>query len=283
MLSKPPVQEDTGSPGGSRRRYEIAALVKGLRVLSLFTERSPALKLNEIAERTGMPVSSAFRILTTLEGQGYLERDPEGVFRPAPPVLTLGFTALQSMDLVAISTPVLRDLSAATGRSVNLGVLIRDYVLYVARLRPPGTTFMSSNLQVGSTLPAPLTAMGKVLLAYLTDEEIGARVDPSVFDGPWGPNAVRSMDDLFQRLKAVRSQGWALQQGEVISGILAIAAPIRRGEGSVAAAVCVGSDGSGRTRREDLLGCLPTLLEACRAISFRLGNVSFSRETVLHG
>ena len=129
-----------------------------------------SLKLREICDRTGIPMPTAFRVVATLEEGGYLERLPDGSIRPGVAVLLLGSAALRGSSLVQLSEQPLRHLAEESGETVNLGVLVGDQVLYLARLR--NSDLVTANIQVGSTLPAAYTSMGKLLLAYLSDAEL---------------------------------------------------------------------------------------------------------------
>jgi IclR family pca regulon transcriptional regulator len=251
--------------------YTVEALAKGLRILALFSERRASMRLTEIVALTGLPMPTAFRLVATLETEGYLERLPDGAVRPSAAVLTLGFAALRGLDLVQTSSVILDDLFERTKQTVNLGILSHDRVVYVARLQSD-SVLVTANVTVGSTLPAIVTSMGKVLLAFLTDDDIGQRITPSSFDGSWGPNAVHTIAGLKNELARVRTCGYALQDEELASGLRSIAAPVRQHDGRVVAAVNVAvpaRDFSVDQLREHIR---EPLLAACAQISRRLGN-----------
>ena len=130
---------------------------------------------------------TAFRIVSTLEEEGYLERTDDGLLHPGVAVLTLGSAALRGSSLVQASERPLRALAQATGETVNLGVLQGDEVLYLVRLR--NADLVTANIQVGSTLPAAFTSMGKVLLAYLGADDLAERIPDATFGS--GPGAER--------------------------------------------------------------------------------------------
>lgn len=207
-----------------RSQYRIEALAKGLQVLRLFDETSNGLRLREVAERTGLPMPTAFRIVATLEEEGFLERADDGVLHPGVAVLTLGSAALRGSGLVQASERPLRALAAATGETVNLGVLVDDQVLYLARLR--NADLVTANIQVGSTLPAVYTSMGKVLLAYLTPAEVSRRIATSSFSPDHGPNAVANRGELDAQLARIRSEGYAIQDQELALGLRSVSVPV---------------------------------------------------------
>lgn len=213
---------DAGTKAGSR--YRIEALAKGLDVLRLFDESTTSLKLREICDRTGIPMPTAFRVVATLEEGGYLERLPDGGIRPGVAVLLLGSAALRGSSLVQLSEQPLRHLAEESGETVNLGVLVGDQVLYLARLR--NSDLVTANIQVGSTLPAAYTSMGKLLLAYLPDAELARTLANHDFGADAGPNAAKSLDELRERLAVIREQGYALQDQEVAAGLRSVSVPV---------------------------------------------------------
>ncbi len=251
--------------------YTVEALSKGLRILALFSERRSQLRLSEIVALTGLPMPTAFRLVATLESEGYLERLPDGAVRPSAAVLTLGFAALRGLDLVQTSSVILGQLFAQTKQTVNLGILAQDRVVYVARLQSE-SVLVTANVTVGSTLPAIVTSMGKVLLADLSDEDVRGRITARSFDGPWGPNAVRTPAALRKELARVREAGYALQDEELASGLRSIAAPVRQNDGRAVAAVNVAVPAREFSVDDLLARIRDPLLAACAQISRRLGN-----------
>lgn len=222
-------------PAAAARDYRIEALAKGLRVLGLFSEQRPALRLTDVAAATGIPIAGVYRIAMTLLAEGYLEQLPDGQYRPGQAVLTLGFSALAGLDLVDLATPELHRLAASSGETVNLASLSGDRVLYLVRLR--SADLVTANLQVGSTLPAVHSSLGKVLLAERDDEDLCALLSPGSFP-PAGPRAL-SLAELLPQLHRVRTQGWAVQDEEVAPGLRSVAAPVRAADGSAVAAINV--------------------------------------------
>jgi IclR family pca regulon transcriptional regulator len=254
-----------------RGAYTVESLAKGLRILALFSERRPQLRLTEIVAALAIPMPTAFRLVATLEGEGYLERLPDGAVRPSAAVLTLGFAALRGLDLVQSSALILRDLAETTKQTVNLGVLSSDQVVYVARLQSD-TSLVTANVTVGSTLPAFCTSMGKVLLAYASDDDLATRIDARSFAGNWGPNAVTSLAALRPHLERVRAAGYALQDEEVAGGLRSIAGPVRGAGGRVIAAVNIAVPAVAFTVDDLRDRCRAPLLAACAQISRRMGD-----------
>lgn len=215
--------------------YRIEALAKGLQVLRLFDGMERSLRITEISQRTGIPLPTAFRIVKTLEEFECVERLPDGSVSPGLAVLRLGAAAMQSSSLLEAADRPLHRLAEITGETVNLGVLTADRVLYVARLR--NQDLVTANLDVGSTLPAAYTSMGKLLLSTLEPEELARRLGPDSFPDNAGTNAARDLESLLPALDRIRESGYAIQDEELAAGLRSIAAPVVGSSGRVVAAI----------------------------------------------
>lgn len=245
-------------PVKAGNRYRIEALAKGLDVLRLFDETVTSLRLREICDRTGIPMPTAFRVVATLEEGGFLDRLADGQIQPGVAVLTLGSAALRGSSLVQLSEQPLRHLAEETGETVNLGTLLGDQVLYLVRLR--NSDLVTANVQVGSTLPAPYTSMGKLLLAYLSPEELRIALDDHVFRTHAGPNAARTIEELEPRLAEIRAQGFAIQDEEVAAGLRSVSVPVFGRDERPVAAVNIAV----ATTRHDVASLRGPLLERLR-------------------
>lgn len=259
-----------GSAGApARSQYRIEALAKGLQVLRLFDETSTALRLREISERTGIPMPTAFRVVATLEEEGFLDRSDDGLLHPGVAVLTLGTSALRGSGVVEASERPLRALAQATGETVNLGVLQGDRVLYLARIR--NADLVTANIQVGSTLPAVYTSMGKLLLAFLPRDEVTRRIGADAFHTGFGPNAVTDRKAFDAQLAEIRQQGYAIQDQELAGGLRSVSVPVFGRSPEPAAAINVAVSVS----RHDVAALRGPILQQARAaaaeISVRLG------------
>ena len=253
----------------TRPEYRVEALAKGLRILSLFTEQRPTWRISDIAPAVGLPLPTVYRVVMTLTAEGYLEHLPNGDYRPGVQVLTLGTASLRSMDLVELGTPLLQKLAQDTGETVNLCVLTGDRVLYLVRLR--NSDLVTANIQVGSTLAAVHTSIGKLLLAHLDEDELAATVTPASFAPNHGPNAKESLAELTSDLDKIRSDGWALQDEELAFGLRSIAAPVFDAQGRVVAGANVAVQSRDWSSQRIVRELGPKVVSTCRAISGLLG------------
>lgn len=216
-------------------RYLVPGLVRGLSVLQIFSPERRELTLSEIARHLGTTRSAAFRTVYTLTRLGYLLHDARRkIYALGPAVLRLGYGYLAPRELVEIALPALEDLRDEIDWSTHLGVREERHVLYM--LRAPSHTGISSIVQVGSRLPAAATAMGRVLLAGLSEAEVTALYRGPGLEGPHG-RSPRSLGDLLTQWRGDRARGLVIQHGRFESGVLSIAAPVRDLSGKVVAAI----------------------------------------------
>lgn len=229
--------------------------------------------MSELAREVGLSRSTTHRYMSTLTRLGYLQQDPSSRrYRLGPRVLDLGFSAINSMELRAISSPYLQRLSDETGFTVNMAILDGADILYVERCRSSraGQREIDLNLHVGSRLPAYCTSMGKVLLAYLSPERRAAMLDGLQL-GKRGPNTLTNRKALEAELAAIRERGLALNNEELAYGLRSIAAPVRGPGDDVVAAINLAVHSSMVSMR-DLVARLGTSLRRTAAeISAQVG------------
>lgn len=252
-----------GQPQGDAR-YFTETLARGLRILTQFNEEATSLSLGDLAGRTGLDKATTLRLVNTLHSLGFLERSPTTRrYRPGLGVLRLGHAALAASSLHDHALPRLEELAAATGETVNMGVLVGDSVLYIERLKR--AELVTANIQVGSTLPAYCTSMGKMLLAT-AGPAAASILDIGRFES-LGPNTIVDSKALAVELRKIRSRGWASQDEEVAPGLLSLAAPIRDETSTVIAAINVAVPSSRFSMRKLVHDFLPLVMDCAKAIS----------------
>jgi DNA-binding IclR family transcriptional regulator len=254
-------------------RYTVSAVSKALQLLSAFSVRERQMSLAELASRTGIPRATAFRLLSTLEGDGFVVKE-EGEYRPAFKCFVLGNVAAASLDLRREARPHLVALRDETGETTQVAILDSWQVVYLERvLSRQAVGYMTS--RAGAILPSYCTGLGKVLLAHRPEAEVAAWAATQTFRAHT-PNTVTSVDRLFEELRAIRERGYGTDEQEREVGVRCIAAPIRDHEGEVIAAISVAGPSERMPRQ--LIGSemASKVLAAAQAVSLRLGYVPVS-------
>ena len=241
----------------------MTSLARGLMVIRAFTHREPNLSIADVARITGLPRAVARRCLYTLTQLGYVSSDGRAYFL-RPKILALGYAYLSSTSLGTALQPYLEKVSETTHESCSVGVLDEDEIVYVARAATK--RIMSVALNVGSRLPAYCSAIGRVLLANLPENELAAYLD-RVELAPLTTHTVTSAQVLRDLLETTRAKGFAVVDQELEIGLRSIAVPIRNANGRVVAAMNVSAQ-AGRVGRKDMeKNYLPVLQAAAQEVS----------------
>ncbi len=149
--------------------YTDHALERGLRLLACFTTSQPVWSAPDLARTLALPRSTVFRMLTTLENMGYLQRSGTE-YRLGLSVLRLGYDYLSTQPLAQLAEPVLQALCERLGFTTNLALLDGTSVVYVARIAPAGA--FQGAVRVGSRLPAHATVLGRALLQDMDADQL---------------------------------------------------------------------------------------------------------------
>ena len=222
---------ETATPGDDEASGGASSIwcraERGLRILAEFSAREPVLGAPELSKRIGIPRTTTFRLLQTLEALGFLERvNGDRYFRLGVGVLRLGFEYLNSLELTDLGAPVLERLRDATSLSTHL--LIRDQrdVVFVAKAQSNTSMFGSVKVHVGTRLPAHATVHGHVLMGDLTRDAL-RQLYPEKRLEQFTERTPGTVDELYERVRHYARLGYAVSEAAFESGISAVTAPVR--------------------------------------------------------
>jgi IclR family pca regulon transcriptional regulator len=235
----------------------LQSLARGLAVLCALGGGLGGTSLTQVAETVALPRATARRSLLSLAQLGYVAGE-NGLFRPLPRVLELGYAPLSRLTLAQIVQPHLERLVDAVSESASATVLDGDDIRYIARV--PTYRIMSVDIRVGTRFPAYATSMGRVLLAGLTLAERRLRLRRLVLR-PLTRATVTDPSRLARILDDVATNGYALVDEELEDGLRSLAVPVRDASGAVVAAVNL----STHTGRGSVPATLDRLLAPLRA------------------
>jgi len=222
--------------GSPKRTYDITALQRGLRLLQLFSESPRGLTAKQVAGLSRLPVSTVHRFLTNLETSGFLSCDGEGNYRLGIACFAIGQATLGQLDIRRLSLPFLRELNQQTRETIHLTVRHGLSAVYVEKLDSPEPLRIHSRL--GASVPLYCTAVGKVMLAFMPQEERD-RLLPELHVRRLTPNTVGNLQELQTELYRVRKNGYAYDMEEHEMHIRCLAAPIWDHTGSVQSSLSI--------------------------------------------
>lgn len=210
---------------------ETQAVDRAAALLVSVVDSPKPVSFGVLVDRVELPKSTASRLLNALERQGLVDRDRDGAFRPGPVLARFARRSSPTDDLVATAAPYLNELSRRTGETVNLAICGRDAVEQVAQV--DSRYLLGATNWVGLDVPFHCSAVGKVFLAH------GCVPFPS---GPLERRTARTLTTrkaLGADLALVLRRGYAIMDEELEPGLVAVAAPVRGGDGSVVAALSI--------------------------------------------
>ena len=197
----------------------MRSVERTLAVFESFTPAKSALTLQEIADRIGLPKSTTFRIVGSLEQAGYLVRLEDQRY-----CLSFRFTRLaglvrNTLDVRAIARPVMLALAEKTKETVALHRAVGRHRVCIDSVATAPSQ-LRSVMQPGEQIPLQLGSTSKTLLAFMPEVEatpIIASIARSTKRGP---------SELQAQLAQIRAQGYGLSHGERLLGLSAISAPV---------------------------------------------------------
>jgi DNA-binding IclR family transcriptional regulator len=252
-----PREAALGEPDGPGRNVATRVLA----VLDAFRGNPDRLTLSEVAERTGLPVSTTYRMLAVLTDWGALERGPDNRYQVGIWTWEVGQHAVR--ELADVARPFLQDLFEVTRENVHLCVRSGADTLYLQRFY--GSKRVPLMARIGGRLPLHATAAGKVLLAF---EEKWFR--DAYLAGTLERRTAFTITEparLARELATVRRRGYGVTSEEIRLGTCSIAVPVSGPDGTVVASIGVVIDSS---RAATIARMLPPLLGTARRIEAAL-------------
>jgi len=214
----------------------------GLAILHAYSPERPVMGIADIADKLNMTRSTTHKYVVTLAALGLLEQVASRKYRLGARAADVGRSALDATGLNDSALPYLADLRDRLGYTVSLAILDDSAILYVARVcsHRAGQYDADMGRRRGSRVPASCTAMGKVLVAGLPpmDERKWTR---AIKLNPVGPKAIVKKIVFRTELERVREQGFAVNNRELVSRMVAVAVPVHNGE-VVSAAIGVAAN-----------------------------------------
>ena len=241
----------------------MASLARGLVVIQAFTPQMPQMTISQLSLRTGLSRAAVRRCLYTLVKLGFAGADEAQRYSLRPKMLTLANTYTASSTLANAAQPILERMSSVHRESFSVATLDGDDIVYIARSSV--NRVMSVDLHIGSRLPAFCTSMGRVLLAYLPQDQLEQHLSRLVLT-PYTPRTVNSVEKLRLILRNVRRNGYALCDQEFEVGLRSLAVPVTAPNGRVVATVNL----SGHAPRMPMLDMQTKFLQPLRAAASEL-------------
>jgi DNA-binding IclR family transcriptional regulator len=247
--------------------YNVRAVERALQIMDCFSTDHPERGISEIAQHVGLHKATTHRIVTTLVNFGYLERSSDDQkYKLGMRLANLGNKVIKHIEIRDEALPIMNGLVGKLDEACDLSIFDRGDVYYVVVIK--STHALSIAAAVGQRLPPYCTASGKMLLAYLSPEELDGYIKLPIKS--FTEKTVTQPDELRRQLALFRQQGYAYDDEEYEVGIRAVAVPIFNHQEKVVAALGIPSPTS-RMTSERIPEIARILKEAGEEISHKLG------------
>lgn len=250
------------------RATVINSLARGLHILRLLADGAAPFGVTEVAEQLEVDPSTAYRLLATLQAQGFVAQDADSKkYTIGYGVLAIAGSIQRRLSVIEIARQYLRDVATKTGE--NAHVAIRDRACAVSIDSESATGILRVETTIGTPEPLYCTAVGKALLIDFSPEALH-EIFGNASLKRYTAQTITNLDDLQADLARARRLGYAFDDEELHPGVKCIASPLRDHTGRVIAAFGISAP-SVRLSRERVPDVASMIVSNAHAISALLG------------
>jgi len=214
----------------------MSSLANAFHILDVIVaQQTNGMTFTQVLDESGLPRSSAHRLLKELTTLKVLTYDPETkTYRGGLSLAALGAQVTSNLDIRQHSRPALKALQAALGNVVTLSICGEDSGIYIDKIEPSDFG-LRLHSEIGKSFPLHCTAMGKVHLAF-GDEALREKITTGELEA-FTENTITDPALLTVALHRVKMRGYAIDFEEISRGLTCIAAPIFGQKGNIVAAL----------------------------------------------
>jgi IclR family transcriptional regulator, KDG regulon repressor len=214
-----------------RARGGVQSIGRAFAIMEEIARNRDGIGLAELSKRVGLHNSTTFHLVRTMVLLGYVRQLKDSKrYRIGRPLFALAANALDEIEMMSLATPVLEALSRETGESAHFSVRMNDAVVVLARTGGLGAFQLAD--RVGVVRPAYCTALGKIMLAALSDDQLGDYIERTELTA-LTPNTIITPERLRREISEVRRAGVAIDDGEFDPEARCVALPVRDFTGQV--------------------------------------------------
>ena len=259
-------------PGAKTRarsgdRHSIQSVDRALYLLETIAEAGGEATLTDLANRTGLNISTCHHLLATLIQRGFAAKVPgRRLYALGARMIHLGHACLQ-VDLPRRAQPYLEAVNEATGETVHLAALQGDSVITLS-VREAQHAVRVGTGKLGKLEGPHATSVGKAILAWLPEEEIVRILAGSM--KRFTDKTITDLPMLLESLRIVRRNGYAIDREEFLPGVICVGAAIRDQAGTVIGAISA-STPTMRASEEHIALMRDEITAAARGLSAEFG------------
>ncbi|MEY8827186.1 IclR family transcriptional regulator [Sedimentitalea sp. XS_ASV28] len=203
-----------------------------LRLLMVLEEMASAgvpVTPTEVNQSLGLPKPTIHRLFSTLESEGFIQRDIDGRgYSPGQRARALSAGLLSSLRIRTARVAIMTRLGEEIGETVNLALPERDGMIYIDRVETKWP--LRIQLPIGTRVPFYCTASGKLYLSSLTPQHLERYAHATTFE-QFTERTITTPERLTEEIARVRDLGHSTDDEEFMEGMIAISVPITEANG----------------------------------------------------
>lgn len=241
-------------------------VVRSMDILNLFIDH-PELTFQEIIDISGIPKTSVYRMLQSLEEMGLLEKGADSKYRLGLLFLKFGHLVMARLDIRKIAYPIMEALHKEVKEAINLIVREGDEAIYIEKI----DMYQKVRLYtaIGRRSPLYAGACSRIILSHLPSKEIEAYVK-KVELKQFAMGTIIKKEQLMETIRQAQVDGYTVSHSELEDHTSAIAAPIFNHTGEVVAGISIAGI-EANYQGEQIAYFRDKVKEAALEISLRLG------------
>lgn len=202
----------------------IQSVERAIDIVNEIARQSVPLGLPELSKAMNLPKTTIHTIVKTLKKKGFLQQDPVSKkYSLGFAVFELGVKQVSELAIQRAAMPILDHLANDLGLECRLGVWHENSVLITLTAHPVGKSRLTR--QLGPRIPGYCTALGKAMLAFMSEEEVASYLEATPLSG-YTSKTITDEAALNKELAKVRKNGYSISSGELISYRSAMGAPV---------------------------------------------------------
>lgn len=247
--------------------HKNKTVVRTMDILNLFIDH-PELSFQEVIDLSGIPKTSVYRMLASLESMGFLEKGDDLKYRLGLVFLRFGNLVSSRLDIRRISYPIMQQLHDEVEEAINLTIMHgNDETIYIEKIDLKQKVRLYT--AVGRKSPLYAGACSRIILAYMSDAEIKDYFNRTKLKS-LSSGTITDKKRLYDLIDESRKKGYTVSHSELYDHTSEVAAPVFDHTGEVVAALSIAGMGA-NYQEDDIKFYAPKLLRATAEISSRLG------------
>lgn len=219
------------------RLERVQSVDRAITLLETLSEKEEGHRLTDLANRTGLSLTTTHRLLTTLEQRCFVQfTSNDNLWHVGRQAFAVGSAFVRDRNFVAPMLPHLRRLRDQTRETVNLGVVEDGHMVVINQIESREIPRAIS--RIGGRTPMVASGMGKAILASYTPDDVTILVARHGMRKVTN-NTITRRAILEAQLAQVRQDGYAVDDEEFVPGLRCVASAIYNSQGEILGAISI--------------------------------------------